>query len=857
MSASPRPLPGEQAHAKLQATARQSSHSRERQRQSSQSSSDSSSSSQVTTLSSTKPTPFSHRNDNGTTSAMALTSAVRTVPFKSAHDLPLRQQSPTVMGAPEYNRHRHIQHSQGFFEPSLPTASLNNSPATTGYTASQIAAQAAMHIRNPLHARIRSQTIPDPMATSKTAGKRKPSYPPPIQSSQSASSANVQGRNGSLGGNQTAATTAALVAFPPVFSPGLPRSDHFAPPSLGKEPKPHKEKSMMKLFSKPKHITISKDKDMDRRPAIPSPKRPGIYSSASSTLFASRSTTSLADSTIFGASAMYSSANGSTSTLVPIERSTTGGTMPGEKDKHRHHFLSRQKNKLRDNNDHHNLALSSASSNSRPADPNAPQSLYSFAPSSPGPSSTFNKSISGLDLRHGGRALREKKREEKAAAASGPTLPFPNTSSVMESGRDHNLSGTSDWPVRSTLGVAGAFGPPSAASAYSHGSEVHLNPQGLVGLGLPGMTPDDAWPLLKARLLNIFEGEDIRTPIEDFNRLVSVHLQRCIQRRAPNLLIEELRELFQTGFTSLDLTLRHIPHDRLVPHLVDMWSFVFGTILPFMQAVFLPLDLELKGRGPILSPREAAIFWSSKPFFSKATAPTNTARSPSFSNTVDVRTLVLLTFRDTIILPRNDTLLGIFSHLSLDSIHGPAFSAFSPQYQRPGTATSSTSVVMDPAPTSFNSQGSTLLDSSTAGSLGARSRATSNTSAGSFQSLNSQKFAAANSRTQLRDVHVHGTAHGRGEAVQVIDSAKVTEIAARMLQCVSVLAGLQGPGGRVSPMAGEKAAEVGDGEMVARKKMETLAKELKLNWLGRGRTGRNRKGFVGSRVRGVGIGVGA
>ncbi len=216
MSASPRPLPGEEAQIKPQATARQrqSSHSRERQRQSSQSSSDSSSSSQVTTLSSTKPTPFSHRNDNGTTSAMGLNSAVRTVPFKSAHDLPLQQQSPTVMGAPEYNRHRHIRHSQGFFEPSLPTASLNNPPATTGYTASQIAAQAAMHIRNPLHARIRSQTIPDPIATSKTAGKRKPSYPPSIHTSQSASSAYVQGRNGSLGGNQTAATTAALVAFP-------------------------------------------------------------------------------------------------------------------------------------------------------------------------------------------------------------------------------------------------------------------------------------------------------------------------------------------------------------------------------------------------------------------------------------------------------------------------------------------------------------------------------------------------------------------------------------------------------------------------------------------------------------------
>jgi len=33
--------------------------------------------------------------------------------------------------------------------------------------------------------------------------------------------------------------------------------------------------------------------------------------------------------------------------------------------------------------------------------------------------------------------------------------------------------------------------------------------------------------------------------------------------------------------------------------------------------------------------------------------------------------------------------------------------------------------------------------------------------------------------------------------------------------------------------------------------MEELTKELKLNWLGRGRTGRNRKGFVGTRVRPV------
>lgn len=51
-----------------------------------------------------------------------------------------------------------------------------------------------------------------------------------------------------------------------------------------------------------------------------------------------------------------------------------------------------------------------------------------------------------------------------------------------------------------------------------------------------------------------------------------------------------------------------------------------------------------------------------------------------------------------------------------------------------------------------------------------------------------------------------------------------------MLQCVSVLASIQS----------------GDD---AQGKMEDLAKALKLNWLGRGRTGRNRRGFVGGRVK--------
>ncbi|KAH6618601.1 HbrB-like-domain-containing protein [Boeremia exigua] len=658
--------------------------------------------------------------------------------------------------------HRPRQRSQGYFEPSLssmrPDALASPPPLLS---ASQLAAQAAY--QQSAHMRKRSTTIPAP--ADPAPARATPQSPPPLPMTFRTNGMTY------TQGLPRAAASAATQAFPtsPLMSPGYadppPASVQASPRLAAATPelvlqKAPKEKSKMKLFSsKPK--TDEKPLDKKHQP-LPSPGKIGIgiHSSHALNRVMNPSTTSLLESpATSSAASLYSSANVSTSTLVP----------KSEKEKHKHHFLSRTKAKLKDKDDHA-LPLSSVNSTSRPTNPNAPESLYNFAPSSPLPGSSFPSSVTGLDLRHAGRGLREAKKNAKAAAYLGDNLDPSYTQ------RPSFSTDRSEWPSLASS-LSNTPGASASGTSIPHTAEM-LNLGS--SFGINGLSPDDAWPLLKARVLQIFEGEDPRPPVEDFNALVSVHVKRCIQKRSPILLIEDLNELLATGFSSLDQTLRHIPDERLIPPLVEIWLVVFTSILPFLQAVFLPLDLEFRGTG-IMSSTQASEFWG-------VVLPDEmSSRSPTHKNVpllgeLDVRRITLLAFRDAVILPRYDALMAVFSRLALDTLN-------------PG-----------PDPPAHDA-------------LPARSRATSAASAGSF----TPSSASA-------------PAHAHASAPAAMDSAKVTETVGRMLQCVSVLVSLQ---------SGDERQE----------RSVRLGKELKYNWLGRGRTGRQRQGFVGPR-RGGGLPVG-
>ncbi|KAG6249496.1 hypothetical protein E4U24_002108 [Claviceps purpurea] len=739
--------------------------------------------------------------------------------------------------------------TQGLFDSTLPSTSTSNlsqvsmnttagaaamaavaaaASANSALSASQIAAQAAvMSHQNGSHARQRSQTVPigsdsGADAIRRGSGSKMPMGPPTLSLTEASAprESAIAGTGGgppydrSSGWHSSAATAAANVVFP--------RSGHTSPrmekptsplpfppvPALSVPPpvpeKSKTEKTKHKLFSRTGKSSSSKAEGKEK-----SHQSPGKIGTALSALQRGNfSTTSLVEPPT--APSIYSMNNSSSATIRPMDMLSEERAKEKEK---KHHFLSRQKQKLKDE---YHLPLSSASSNSRPTDPNAPSSLYNFnVPPSPG---------------HGSSTFSKVKKEMKLAAERSDSRVVDVESSFGFSGERSGVGGLSSLSQQQS----NIFDPSDAAKVATQHS----------------VALDEAWPHLKTKLLVVFEGEDLRLPVEDINRIVQSHIQRCIHKRCPSAILEDLRDLLANGFSILDRTLRLTPEDRVIPVLVELWLFTFTTILPYMQSVFLPLELEVSGCGVLMTPEQARDFWGGASAAlsssgNKAKPPVRGAAAPTGATTsfLDVRRLVLTAYRDIVVLPRYETLKTIFSRLSLEFLPSsfastgmgtyPAMDhALSPSpseaqsaMARPGTAMSSD----PPVAGSYNSSSTTLLGE---GSEIGRSRAVSNVSFGSHGSAEGPGVIRPYTPSSAG---LAGLSRVREQNVE--DSKQVTDMVGRMLQCMSVLSSIGGGG----------AGFVDDDE--GSKRIEELSKMLKLNWLGRGRTGRNRRGIVGGRVR--------
>ncbi|KAF5113279.1 hypothetical protein DV452_002698 [Geotrichum candidum] len=152
--------------------------------------------------------------------------------------------------------------------------------------------------------------------------------------------------------------------------------------------------------------------------------------------------------------------------------------------------------------------------------------------------------------------------------------------------------------------------------------------------------------LLEQWILPLFNGEGLRTPVEKVNFLVTLHIEsRKQQGYIAKDLLQEFKHLTQTGMARLADPFHKVLDSKLLARMVDLWQFFFSQVLPYWEAVFLPMQLEFEGKN--------SAFWA------KLTT------GPDYEQ-LNINRLTLIAFRDIVVLPIASRIEAIIGKLLFD-----------------------------------------------------------------------------------------------------------------------------------------------------------------------------------------------
>lgn len=195
---------------------------------------------------------------------------------------------------------------------------------------------------------------------------------------------------------------------------------------------------------------------------------------------------------------------------------------------------------------------------------------------------------------------------------------------------------TSTLTLPTTSPSTSTFAP---SSSYNHGSTMS---------GTSITDKDNPWGLLHVHVLPLFNEEPLRVPIEDLNALVKRHIQTVLAAspsKALTTLSADARELIEAGMVTLNVKLLLGSDEFLMGRLVEVWSFFWDHVLPYIEGVLLPLQTD-----PLLT----SLYRTPKQL--PSSSPTRQG-----SPTVDVRSVALCAFRHRVVMPLSKRLHTLLS----------------------------------------------------------------------------------------------------------------------------------------------------------------------------------------------------
>ncbi|KAI1784258.1 HbrB-domain-containing protein [Ganoderma leucocontextum] len=213
--------------------------------------------------------------------------------------------------------------------------------------------------------------------------------------------------------------------------------------------------------------------------------------------------------------------------------------------------------------------------------------------------------------------------------------------------------------------------PPPSLSLSATPSSLSLNmaPTSAPSISA-SLSGENPWASLHVFILPLFNREQLRVQLEDLNQLVKRHISTVVSvapGKAVAALEHDTCELIAAGMVTLNAELSGVEEEKVVPRVVETWSFFWSRVLPYLEGALLPLQTD-----PILSSlyRIPKSHRPSSPT-SAQNGKSSTSNLLSSPSQIDVRALALVSFRDRIILPLFPKLYARLSMSKDENSFGP------------------------------------------------------------------------------------------------------------------------------------------------------------------------------------------
>ncbi|WFD19351.1 hypothetical protein MCAP1_001581 [Malassezia caprae] len=173
--------------------------------------------------------------------------------------------------------------------------------------------------------------------------------------------------------------------------------------------------------------------------------------------------------------------------------------------------------------------------------------------------------------------------------------------------------------------------------------------------------PQSLWQSICVRLLPLFYDQAGDLRIESVSDSMETYVRFQFERdpdQAPAVLEDQLQKLLSTGLVGVTMQMQQSEGTQRVRELVRVWQHYYDTVIPFVHASMLPLETMLYSCHVLaaVSSHQENRSVSRAPMHEHPRPPLDAPPTHPVPPALDVRRVLLLAFRDLVVLPVCDWL---------------------------------------------------------------------------------------------------------------------------------------------------------------------------------------------------------